>query len=44
MPEELRDCVLLAETLALEDAVQKGVLVPQLALTLGLDDSDTAPE
>lgn len=42
--EELRDCVLLGETVAVGHILQTEVTVPQLLLTLGLDDSDVAPE
>jgi hypothetical protein len=43
-PEELRDCVLLGETVTVGHILQTEVVVPQLELTLGLDDSDVAPE
>ena len=43
-PDELRDCVLLGETVTLGDILQTEVAVPQLALTLGVDDSDATSE
>ena len=42
--DELRDCVLLDETVTVGHILQTEVVVPQLALTLGLDDSDANPE